>query len=130
MSTKFLAKLVGLWVLLIVLSLAMSGRASVDILNALFTEPGLMFVAGIFTMLVGLAIVLTHNRWRSGPLAAVVTVLGWLALFKGILLASLPPALIIEAFATLNFAKFLTLYLGIAFVGGVLLTYAGFRARE
>ncbi len=129
MSTKLLAKLMGLWMLLTVLSLAISGRASLDILNALFTEPGLMFIAGVFTMLFGLAVVLTHNRWRSGPLALVVTLLGWLAILKGLLFASLPPALIIEAFASLNFAKFLTVYLGIAFVIGALLTYAGFKAK-
>ena len=129
MTTKFLAKLMGLWMLLTVLSLAVSGRASLHILNALFTEPGLMFIAGVFTMLFGLAVILTHNRWKDGPLALAVTLLGWLAEVKGVLLASLPPALVIEAFATLNFSKFLAVYLGIALVIGGLLTYAGFKTE-
>uniref|UniRef100_E6Q3D3 Uncharacterized protein n=1 Tax=mine drainage metagenome TaxID=410659 RepID=E6Q3D3_9ZZZZ len=53
MSTKFLAKLIRLWMLLTVLCLALSGRASVDLLNALVTEPGLMFVAGVLLTYAG-----------------------------------------------------------------------------
>lgn len=130
MNTSLLSRLLGLWMLLTVLSLAVSRRATLEIFNALFTEPGLMFVAGAFMMLVGLAIVLTHNRWREGALAAAVTLLGWAVLASGVALASLPPALIIEAFAAAHFSQLLTAYLGVVLVAGACFTYAGFAARK
>jgi hypothetical protein len=46
-------------------------------------DPALMFVSGVITFVVGLAIVRVHNFWKGGW-PVVVTVLGWLALLGGL----------------------------------------------
>jgi hypothetical protein len=77
MLTKFFAKLLGPWTSLVVLG----------------ADPALLFVVGAFTVLVGLAVVIAHNRWSGGPLAIVVTLYGWLMLIRGLTYVSLSPSM-------------------------------------
>ena len=49
-------------------------------------------MTGLLGMTAGLAIVLSHNRWRGGPLPIMVTLFGWASLIKGSLLLLLSPA--------------------------------------
>ena len=51
--------------------------------------PVLLF-AGVFALIVGLAIVLGHNVWSGGAAPAIVTLVGWASLVKGLLILFLP----------------------------------------
>jgi uncharacterized protein YjeT (DUF2065 family) len=52
----------------------------------------LLFLSGLLTLVAGLAIVATHNRWVPGwPLA--VTLLGWLMVLAGTLRMAIPDRL-------------------------------------
>lgn len=76
MLTKFLAKLIGLGIVLTVLSLVVNRQAAIATMVALFADPALIFMTGVFTLLLGLALVLGHNRWFGGALAVLVTLYG------------------------------------------------------
>ena len=49
---------------------------------AMLDQPELLWVSGTLTFASGLAIVLGHNVW-SDPVAAVVSLLGWMMTIKG-----------------------------------------------
>jgi hypothetical protein len=45
-------------------------------IDALFADPALMLISGIFTLVIGFAVVIGHNRWSGGALPVVVTLYG------------------------------------------------------
>jgi hypothetical protein len=126
MVTKFIAKLLGLWMVLTMLGMAADKTGTVEALNGFFNDPGLMWVTGVFTMLVGLAIVVGHNRWSGGALRVAVTIVGWVILIKGLAFVWLPPTAQTLFHQSLHFAQFYYAYLVVAFVVGACLIYGGF----
>ena len=127
MLTGFFAKLIGFWIVLTVAGMAFNRDASLTMLNVFFTDSAVLFVTGIFTTLFGLTVVLLHNRWTSGAVAALVTFYGWAALVKGILLLLLPASAQLPWYQALHFEQFFYAFLGVAFVLGAYLVYGGYR---
>ena len=54
-----------------------------------FSNAGLTYLAGFITLIIGLLIVNYHNRWAKNW-TVLITILGWLALLKGIVLIAFP----------------------------------------
>jgi hypothetical protein len=55
----------------------------------LFSNAGLTYVTGLLTVLMGILIVHYHNTWtRNWPV--LITVVGWLALLKGVAIIVVP----------------------------------------
>jgi hypothetical protein len=125
--TTFLAKLLGLWVVIAVLSLSLNREASIATLNALFADPALLWVTGAFTTVIGLAIVLVHNRWSGGLLPVIVTIYGWLALLKGVLFLAFPEPAQADFFRAMRFDQYFYEYLAVALAIGAFFTYEGFK---
>ena len=94
MSTRtlFLSRLLGLYFLLIALSMVTHKQVTIDMVVALVHNAPLLFFMGIVIVAAGLAIVLAHNIWSGGALPITITILGWLALLKGLFFLFLPPA--------------------------------------
>jgi hypothetical protein len=127
--TKYFARLIGLWVVLTVLGIAANRQASFDALNAFFSDPALMWITGIFTVLVGLVIVVAHNYWTGGVLPVLVTLYGWVALIKGLLFVWLPSSAQTEFYRALHFEKFYGVYFVVALALGGYLVYGGFKTE-
>ena len=128
--TIFLSRLIGLYCILVIPSMVLQRQATVDWMTALFHNPSLMWVLSVITLTIGLAMVLAHNVWSGGTLAAVVTLVGWAALIKGLLFLFLPSgvesALILSVLRNpLLFYVWMTPSLLI----GIYLTYGGFTSR-
>ena len=64
--TIFLSKLLGLYCILIALSMSVQKQAALDSVTALLHNPAMMLVLGVFTLGAGLAMVLAHNLWTRG----------------------------------------------------------------
>jgi len=127
--TSYLSKLIGLYCILVSLSMIMHKRATIEMVMALVHDTPVLFVVGIFTLVAGLAIVLAHNIWSVGPLPIVVTFLGWLTLIKGLLFLFLTPEAAVGFFLIgLHYEQFFYLYAAISLILGVYLTYGGFRS--
>lgn len=129
-STVYLAGLIGVVMILVPLAEAVHGRTTAATLTSLLRSPPTVLLFGTVLLTACLAIVLGHNVWRGGLLAALVTVIGWLLLFRGPLLLLLPPHRVAGLLASLALPRYLYLYLAVPFIVGILLTYAGFRSRE
>ena len=81
-TSLFLARLIGP-VLLVVGAAILINRDNIRAMATDFLEHrGLIFLAGVLTLLGGLAIVLTHNVWHGGW-AVVITLFGWLSVIGG-----------------------------------------------
>lgn len=103
-------------------------QTTIDALNAFFSSPAFMWVTGVFTMLVGLAILVVHNRWSGGPAAVIVTLYGWIATVKGLTFVWLPMRAQLDFYQTLQFPRFFYAYFVVGLVLGGYLIYAGFRS--
>src|ERR1039458_5067218 len=89
--TRFLSRLIGLYCILIALSMMTRRQAIVEAVTVLLQNPSMTLILGVITLAAGLAMVLAHNIWSGGALVVVVTLVGWMALIKSLLFLFLPP---------------------------------------
>ena len=130
-STRFLSRLLGLYCLIAALCMASHREAMVRMVTALLQDAPLLFVVGLFTIVAGLALVLTHNIWSGGSHAVLVTLIGWVSLAKGLLFWLLPADATAGLFLDrLQYARFFYLYMGASALIGLYLTWGGFAGRR
>ncbi|MGA8342030.1 MAG: hypothetical protein WB781_08855 [Candidatus Sulfotelmatobacter sp.] len=129
--TIFLSKLIGLYCILIGLSMMTRGQATVETVTALLQNPMMTLIVGVITLAAGLAMVLAHNIWTGGALVVVVTVVGWIALIKSLFFLFLSPEMEAGLFlGQLHYRQLFYLYTAISLVLGAYLTYSGFTSRS
>ena len=126
--TIFLARLIGLFAILLSLSELVHKQPMVETANALVRDRPLVFLLSMIGLLAGLAVVLAHNVWSGGALPVVVTLFGWILLIRGALLLFLPPEAVAGLLDFFRFEQLFYFYVGIMLVFGLYLTYAGFKA--
>jgi hypothetical protein len=124
--TIFLARILGIFTILIVVALAYRGSAIVE--DAVADQP-VMLTYGMISLGIGLAMVLGHNVWSGGLLPVAVTLVGWLILVKGLLLLLLAPDQLAQFYGKMHRGEDLYLYLP-SFVIGLYLTWTGFSAHS
>lgn len=89
MTTRNFARVIGPFLAIITLTAAVQGPELWTRIWEAANDPLWAWVAGAFTLLVGLVVVAFHPYWR-GVAAFSVTGLGWLTAVKGLLLAAFP----------------------------------------
>jgi hypothetical protein len=80
--TLFVEQLVGLYLLIAGTALVIRRRELHAVVADFQRSPALIMMGGMFALLFGLGVVLTHNLWAWEP-GLIVTILGWFALVKG-----------------------------------------------
>ena len=129
--TLFLSRLIGLYCLLVALSMITRRQATLESITALLHDPAMMFVLGAITLAAGLAMVLAHNLWSGGPLVVIVTLVGWVTLVKSLSFLFLSPETESGLFlGLLHYRQLFYLYTAISLVLGIYLTYSGFKSRS
>ena len=81
--TVFLGKLIGLYCIIVALTLMAHKQRTVDTVKALIGNPPLLLIVEVIALIAGLAMVLGHNVWSGGALPVVVTLVGWLMTIRG-----------------------------------------------
>jgi hypothetical protein len=127
--TAFLSKLIGLFCVLYSLSMLAHREASVGAVSALIAAPGALLVLGFVVLGLGIAMVLGHNIWSVGALPVVVTIVGWLTLFKGLFLTFLTPASAAAYLSATHYEQLFYIYAGVTLALGAYLTYGGFNMK-
>ena len=125
--TIFLAKLIGLYCIVIALGMIVNRRSVLSAVNAMLKSPSTLFIVGVFTTAIGLAMVVGHNIWRGGAATVLVTIIGWLSLAKGLALAFTPYDRMLRFYETLGYEKRFSLFMGVTLALGAYLAAAGFR---
>jgi hypothetical protein len=129
--TIFLSKLFGLYFILVSLPMMLHKQAVIEMVTGLLRDPTTMFVLGLLALVAGLAMVLGHNIWSGGVLPVVVTIIGWLALIKGLLFLLLFSGGAEGLYlGTLHFSQLFYLYMAICLAIGACLTYGGFASKS
>jgi hypothetical protein len=129
--TIFLSRLIGLYCIVIALSMMTRRQVTVETVTALLQNSSMMLIVGIITLAAGLAVVLAHNIWSGGALVVVVTLVGWITLIKSLFFLFLPPEMEAGLFlGQLHYRQLFYLYTTISLVLGVYLTYGGFKSRS
>jgi hypothetical protein len=129
--TLFLSRLIGLYCILVGLSMMTHSQATVETVTALLQNPSMTLILGVITLAAGLAMVLAHNIWSGGTLVVVVTLVGWMALVKSLFFLFLPPEMETRLFLQqLHYQQLFYLYGAISLALGVYLTYGGFKSRS
>src|ERR1019366_6566837 len=100
--TVFLARLIGLFTVLLIAALLLHGSAMIQ--TAIGDKP-VMFTYAIISLALGLAMILGHNVWSGGALPVVVTLVGWLILAKGVLLLFLAPGAVPQMFERMRYSQ-------------------------
>lgn len=126
--TIFLAKLLGLYCIIVALALMTRKQSAIATLKAVIVSPPLLLLAEVVGLAIGLAMVLGHNVWSGGALPVVVTLLGWLIVVRSAALLALSPDATAKLFEALRYEQRFYVYMGVTLVLGLYLTYAGFAA--
>jgi len=128
--TIFLTRLIGLYCILVIPSMILHRQTTVDWMTALLNNAALMWVLSVITLTIGLAMVLAHNVWSGGALPVVVTLVGWAALFKGLLFLFLPSGVESEfILSALRSPLLFYVWMTPSLVIGIYLTYGGFASK-
>jgi len=82
-TSLFLAKLIGPMLITFSAAMLINQDNMRDMAADFLEHRGLIFLAGLLTLLAGLSIVLTHNVWVAGW-PVVITIFGWLSVIGGV----------------------------------------------
>lgn len=126
--TIYLSQLIGLALLLVSLSLFVRRDFFIETTSEFIEDRPLLLILAMTRLVIGLAIVLAHNRWSGGAATVIVTLIGWIELIRGLLLLFLPSDRLESTLEALHFEKLYYLYAAVPFLLGAYLTYAGFTA--
>lgn len=87
----FVEELCGLFLFVTGLAVLVRRREVLQIAESFRESPALTMLGGMFALVFGLGVVLTHNIWSMEP-GVIVTALGWLSVLKGVALMIWPKA--------------------------------------
>lgn len=91
-TSILLAKLVGPMMLVLGLFVVLNPARMRRIGREFLDSDALIFISGVITLPVGLAIVVTHNVWAA-DWRALITLIGWIAIIAGAARLALPDAM-------------------------------------
>ena len=128
--TIFLSRLIGLYCVLVSLSMAVQKQTIVETMNSLVHNAPMLFIASVFSLIAGLAMVLSHNVWKGGAAPVIVTLAGWITVIKSLLFIIQSPQEAVAFFESLHYERLFPVETGITFILGVYLTWAGFRPKS
>ena len=126
--TIFLAKLLGLYCIVLALAMMPRRQNAVATIKALIANPPLLLFVEVIGLACGLAMIIGHNIWSGGALPVVITLVGWLMAIRGAGLLALSPAGTARLVEALRYEQLFYVYMGGTLVLGVYLTWAGFSA--
>ena len=127
MSTRlFLGRLLGLYLIAIALGMLVNRRRALEAIDEMARSGPWMLFSGMVATAAGLALVLAHDVWSGGALAFAVTVIGWVALLKGLALLLVPAERIAATYKGLGLTKFFKVWMTGVLAVGLWMTWQGF----
>lgn len=84
----FIAQLYAIALLAIGLGMLFNTKYYLKSFDAMMKESGMIYLGGVFALLIGFLMVTRHNVWEGWP--TIITIFGWMALLKGVMLIVFP----------------------------------------
>ncbi|MCX6722615.1 MAG: hypothetical protein NT094_00930 [Candidatus Staskawiczbacteria bacterium] len=88
MLVNYLAEIWGIAIIIVCLALILKENLLKRVIASIEDDANL-FMWGFISLIIGLAMVLSYNVWTK-DWQVVITILGWLALIKGLALLFMP----------------------------------------
>lgn len=116
-----IAQILGIFFAVVGIAMVVNSKSVVGAIEESVSHKGVVFLWGLLALFMGAVIVSVNNTWTSG-LPLLITILGWLALIKGVFILLAPAA------AVALYRKFskggMVVFCGVvAFVLGLVLFY-------
>ncbi|WP_420578237.1 hypothetical protein [Ekhidna sp.] len=119
----FIARTLGVIYLTVGIGLFLFRETYILAYRKILENPGYALLGGFIAIVGGMAMVSYHNLWVS-DWRVLVTIVGWIALIKGILLLLIPPYTnLFKGLLQMQKGKGITIT---AILMGVIFTYLGF----
>ena len=116
-----IAQVLGVFFAVMGIAMAVNSKATAGAIEESVAHKGIMFMWGVSALLIGAVIVVLNNAWTSG-LPLLVTILGWLALVKGLFIL-LAPSAAIALYRKFGHSGMIVFCGVVAFVLGLVLLY-------
>lgn len=124
-NSIFIAKLLGpVLVVAGITYLANMARLK-EIARDFLESPGMLFMAGIMTLVLGLTLVNTHNVWVAGW-PVIITIFGWIAIFSGLVRTMMPATVAKWGEAMIGNTAYLKVVSGLLVALGAYLSWMGY----
>ncbi len=127
-TTIFLGRLFGLYFVAISVGMLVNRRRTLNTLQDMARSGPWMLFSGMVATAAGLAVVLGHTVWSGGALPVAVTLVGWVALMKGVTLLLIPGERIAAAYKGIGFERFFPVWMVVVLAIGLWITAAAFAA--
>ncbi|NQT32994.1 MAG: DUF2065 family protein [Candidatus Omnitrophica bacterium] len=124
-ATVLIAKILGPLYVVVGLGILVNPKTYQKIMGDFFENTALLYIGGLMAFLFGVIIIIFHNEWAVN-LSLIITILGWLALIKGIVLLVFPSAMKRIAAIYGKSATSIRVAGFIALVLGAVLSYMGY----
>jgi drug/metabolite transporter (DMT)-like permease len=86
-----IAQVLGIFFAVAGIAMVINSKAVGSAIEESVAHKGVVFMGGLLALLIGAVIVVLNNVWTMG-LPLLVTILGWLALIKGVFILLAPAA--------------------------------------
>ena len=90
-ASLFLAQAWGIYLVVVGVAVLANQKRLKKMSTKLLKDDGLMFFGGALSLMLGIVLVLFHTVWEMSW-AGLITLLGWLTLFKGLMWLVFPDA--------------------------------------
>ena len=127
-TTVFLGKLLGLYLVAISIGMLANRRRTMATINEMARSGPWMLFSGMVATTAGLAVVLGHQIWTGGALPVVVTIMGWAALLKGVMLLLIPGEALAAAYKGGGCERFFHAWMIVVLALGLWVTWLAFAA--
>ena len=92
-NSVFLAKLIGAYMVIVATGILINRKIYQRLMEDFSKSPALAYIGSALSLIIGILIVLVHNVWVLGW-PVIITIFGWLALLKGIILVIFPGSVV------------------------------------
>ena len=124
--SKFIAGIVGPFLIAVSAALLVNYDHIAELMDQFAKNWALVFLAGMMSLVAGLAIVRTHNRWTGGW-PVLITALGWLAVAGGLVRMIFPRQMADLAVDFASHAQGVLLAAFVPLLTGIYLSAKAFR---
>ena len=121
----FLSKALGLYFVVFSLGMLLNAKRLKPLLMKILDTPALLFISGLVALILGILILVGHNIWEANW-KLIITLSGWLALVKGVILVFFPQLLVTTSKKWLQNKAAYYSTSGILFLIGIYLWYIGY----
>lgn len=121
----FLAKALGLYMLIIGISLLINKDTLYAVMKDITQQPAVFYLSAVIALIIGILMVVSHNLWAFNW-RIIITLMGWTAFIKGTFNILFPQRAykLVEQFSNHKSAYLISTI--VTLVIGLLLAYCGF----